>query len=795
MKPDTKETLSEGVFGLVGTAVLIWSVLLFVQYGGALAGSEELSRVGQMTLSNLNAIEKPDDVRRGSLVFRVADSDDLRLAPVVATEASFEVGGIIGRGKIRQTFANPTNQWLEGIYVFPLPENAAVDSLTMRVGDRVITGLIKEREEAREAYEAAKSEGTKAALLESERPNVFTSSVANIGPGANITVSFQYQQTLRYDQGVFRLRFPMVVAPRYNPRNRDIASAGGGAVTASPVSTAPDHKDRIPVVTTDGVKTNPVSLEISLKPGFPVGELKSPYHDVNVEPLAEDHYKITLKKKVVPADRDFELMWRPEKDTEPTAGLFSEATDEGRYLMAMVMPPTMDAGEKQVPREVVFVIDTSGSMSGVSIEQARQALKLAIERLDAEDRFNVIRFDSYTSALFHEPRPANDEARKRAREAIDQLNAGGGTNMAPAIELALRGQAPEGYLRQVVFITDGAIGNERELFTIVRERLGRSRLFTVGIGSAPNSYFMVKAAEVGRGTHTYIGETTEVGDRMGELFKKLEMPVLTDLRATWPEGVDVETSTPVLPDLYAGEPVVVTARLTGLQGALSIKGCIGSRPWRADLSLGSPLHGSGVAKLWARDKIDDLMNGLFAGGDAEETRKHVIALALGHSLVTEFTSLVAVDSAPARPGAERLISQNVPLNLPKGWEHAKVFGGPGQANRTGSKASKLLAPAVRALPQPVPQTSGSIADVSRLSSSSAAGAAPPLASLNAPPAKQSQYYSQPHVFAQGGWGMGGGVDSGGHSELWIRSSEIKVPQAATDTNENGEPACGGPMGG
>ena len=442
MKPDTKSKFAARLIGLASTAALAGFVLIFARHGGALAGSEELFQASQTRLSNLSSVLEPDDVRRGSLLFRVADTDDLRLAPLVATEVSFEVGGIIARGTIRQTFANPTDQWLEGIYVFPLPENAAVDSLTMRVGDRTIAGLIKEREEARETYEAAKSEGMRAALLESERPNVFTSSVANIGPGANITVSFQYQQKLRYDQGEFRLRFPLVVAPRYHPDNREIASARGGAVTAGTASTSRGGNEGIPVVTADGVKTNPVSLEISLEPGFPVGELKSPYHDVDVKQLAEDHYQITLKEKVVPADRDFELVWRPESGSEPTAGLFSEATDEGQYLMAMIMPPTMEAERKQIPREVVLVIDTSGSMAGESIEQAKQALKLAIEHLDSEDRFNVVRFDSLTSALFHEPRRADDEARKLASEAIDLLVAGGGTEMAPAIELALGGRAP-----------------------------------------------------------------------------------------------------------------------------------------------------------------------------------------------------------------------------------------------------------------------------------------------------------------------------------------------------------------
>jgi Ca-activated chloride channel homolog len=771
MKPDTKKALFIGIIGLVGGVVLIWSVFFFPQYSGALASAEGLSHVRQISLSNLSAIEKPDNVRRGSLLFRVADTDDMRLAPLVATEVSFEVGGIIARGTIRQTFANPTDQWLEGIYVFPLPEIAAVDSLTMRVGDRTIAGLIKGREEARKTYEAAKAEGMRAALLESERPNVFTSSVANIGPGATITVSFQYQQKLRYDQGVFRLRFPMVVAPRYNPHEREIASAGGGAVTANPASTAPAKKDGIPVVTTDEINTNPVSLEISLKPGFPVGELMSPYHTIDVKQLAEDHYQITLKEKVVAADRDFELVWKPEKGTEPTAGLFSEATDGGHYLMAMIMPPTMEVDEKQVPREVVFVIDTSGSMSGVSIEQARQALNLAIEHLKPEDRFNVIRFDSYTSALFHEPRPANDEAKKLARKAIDLLDAGGGTNMAPAIELALSGRAPKGYLRQVVFITDGAIGNEQELFGIVKERLGRSRLFTVGIGSAPNSYFMVKAAEVGRGTHTYISETTEVGDRMSGLFKKLEMPVLTDLHATWPEGVDVETSTPALPDLYAGEPVVVMARASDLKGELSIKGCIGKQPWRAVLSLGSPSHASGVAKLWARDKIDNLMIDLFGPGNPDETRKQVVTLALEHSLVTEFTSLVAVDSTPARPGEERLTSQNVPVNLPRGWDQAKVFGRPGQANLAQNKVSYDLLLAAPVMQRSAPQASGPITN------------------------SFVRNYSHSNVLLPRRKISGAGVEVGHHSELWAPSSDIKTAQQPVGKSADDKINCGRPLKG
>ena len=695
----------------------------------------------------------------------------MRLAPLVATEVEFEVGGIIGRAKIRQTFVNPTDQWLEGIYVFPLPENAAVDGLVMRVGERDIVGQIKEREAARARYEAAKEEGKRAALLESERPNVFTSSVANIGPGAAITVSFEYQQKLRYDQGSFRLRFPMVVAPRYHAGEREMASGGGGPVPAGGAPTKP--RPGVPVVTEEGVKANPVSVTISLKPGFPISELKSPHHAIDVERLADDDYRITLKDKVVPADPDFELVWKPEAGAEPTAGLFSEVAKGEHYLMAMVMPPAPAAETKRIAREVVFVIDTSGSMDGASIVQAKKALKLAIQRLDPKDRFNVIRFDSATFALFREPRPATEEAKATAAEAVEALDASGGTRMAPAIELALGGSAPQGFLRQVIFITDGAVDNERQLFGIVDRRLGRSRLFTVGIGSAPNSYFMVKAAEVGRGTYTTIGAVTEVGERMEELFRKLETPMLSDLRAEWPDGVVAETPRGVLPDLYAGEPVVLTAKVSAVRGNLTIRGCIGNREWRATLPLASPVSGAGVAKLWARDKIDHLLDGLFEGGDREEVQRQVTALALEHGLVSEFTSLVAVDETPARPGEKTLISREVPINLPQGWNPRRVFGAPGQPAPAGGQAAAGASTMRRALVQGM----------------ASASSRPPVAAAPRPTRRAfRQQLTTGRLQALMHSGSAGGA--GSRPGMWIEASAIEAASASGDPAANDRLPCG-----
>ena len=732
MKPSTKRRGPDGLIGLFLAAALSASFLvLFAHYHRAQAEPAELAQAAPAgaRLSSLGTVDAAGDVGRGSLLFRVAGSDELRLAPLVATEVEFEVGGIIGRAKIRQTFVNPTDQWLEGIYVFPLPENAAVDGLVMRVGERDIVGQIKEREAARARYEAAKEKGKRAALLESERPNVFTSSVANIGPGAAITVSFEYQQKLRYDQGSFRLRFPMVVAPRYHAGEREMASGGGGPVPAGGAPTKP--RPGVPVVTEEGVKANPVSVTISLKPGFPISELKSPHHAIDVERLADDDYRIPLKDKVVPADRDFELVWKPEAGAEPTAGLFSEVAKGEHYLMAMVMPPAPAAETKRIAREVVFVIDTSGSMDGASIVQAKKALKLAIQRLDPKDRFNVIRFDSATFALFREPRPATDEAKATAAEAVAALDASGGTRMAPAIELALGGSAPQGFLRQVIFITDGAVDNERQLFGIVDRRLGRSRLFTVGIGSAPNSYFMVKAAEVGRGTYTTIGAVTEVGERMEELFRKLETPMLSDLRAEWPDGVVAETP------------------------------------------LASPVSGAGVAKLWARDKIDHLLDGLFEGGDREEVQRQVTALALEHGLVSEFTSLVAVDETPARPGEKTLISREVPINLPQGWNPRRVFGAPGQPAPAGGQAAAGASTMRRALVQGM----------------ASASSRPPVAAAPRPTRRAfRQQLTTGRLQALMHSGSAGGA--GSRPGMWIEASAIEAASASGDPAANDRLPCG-----
>lgn len=615
------------------------------------------------------------DVQQGSLLFRTDKPGRYLPAPTLDTDVHLRVTGLVARARVKQTFHNPSKQWVEGVYVFPLPENAAVDHMKLHIGERVIEGQIKEREAAKKTYEAAKQDGKKTSLLEQERPNIFTTSVANLGPGEDVTVEIEYQQTLHYDQGSFRLRFPMVVAPRYIPGTEPVtgfAGTGWGVNTAQ----VPDAA-RItpPVPKPDGTPLNPVRLSIDLDAGFHLAHIASSYHKVDISEDLEHRYHISLGDKQVPANKDFELVWTPDTGSAPRAALFTERYEGETYALMMVMPPAEGAAQTRLPRETVFIIDTSGSMSGASIEQAKQALLLAIDRLQPGDRFNVIQFNSVTDALFKDAVPADAAHVARARSYVSGLHATGGTEMFPALSAALNSRAPEGFVRQVIFLTDGAVGNEDQLFRLIHDRLGDSRLFTVGIGAAPNSHFMSKAAEFGHGTFTYIGNVNEVGEKMGQLFSKLEAPVLTDIRVTFPDGALGEMWPKQLPDLYLGEPVMFAASVKKLGGSVTVEGRRGGTPWKVALPLGAGGSGSGIHALWARSKIQGLLDGVPSGADANEVRNQVIDVALDHHLVSKYTSLVAVDVTPARPRDENLAEDcALPTNLPEGWNHEAVFG-------------------------------------------------------------------------------------------------------------------------
>ncbi|GAB4369893.1 MAG: marine proteobacterial sortase target protein [Kiloniellaceae bacterium] len=634
------------------------------------------------------------------LFFRAGEDASVLEAPTLKTAVDIQVNGTVARATVRQVFHNPTRQWQEGIYVFPLPERSAVDRLTMVIGDRRVEGRIMEKAEAERAYKEAAANGQRASLVSGERPNVFVTAVANIGPGEAITVEIGFQDTVRYDNGVFSLRFPMVVAPRYSPAPNDAEIAEAPVAAPSPavvrtVETEP--RDLFGPVDSDPAGANPLSLTLRLDAGMPLSSLRSLYHPVVIESDESGRQTMTLKDGAVPANRDFVVEWTPAPSAAPQAAAFAEQVGSDAYLLVMMMPPAAAQPDPlprpTLPREVIFVIDTSGSMHGDSIDQAKTALIAALKRLDPEDRFNVIQFNDETHALFPHPAAATVGNVAQAWHYVSALEADGGTEMLPALDRALDDPSGDGFLRQVVFITDAAVGNEDALFEHVAARLGDSRLFTVGIGSAPNSYFMRKAAELGRGSFTYIGDLGEVETRMGALLAKLEQPALTDIRVGWPlaAGKRIALYPTPLPDLYAGEPVSFAARLEGvdlgaLDGQLLVTGTAATGAWQQRLPLGGLPQAPGVAAVWARAKLTQIEDGLYRvqDNDIDRTaiRAEALALALEHRLVTRYTSLVAIDEAVARPQDADLKSGEIARDLPAGWDAGKVFGDAASARGT-----------------------------------------------------------------------------------------------------------------
>ena len=622
---------------------------------------------------------KPGDARAGSLLLKTDDgyADASRLG----IDVDLAVSGPTVRARVTQIFRNPTSDWVEAVYVYPLPSGGAVDTLKMVIGDRVVVGDIKERQQAKIIYEQARQNGQKAALTEQERPNIFTNSVANIGPGETVLVQIEYQEPVQQSGNEFSLRVPLVVAPRYNPapvvQSVDFRADGGGwgSTRSDPV---PD-RDRIAPKVLDpatNAPVNPTRITVRLQAGFPLGEVKSHHHAIKTEKVDADTSILRLAEGPVPADRNFELSWKPAAEKTPSVGLFREHVGDSDYLLAFVTPPSVEQSQqKPMPREVIFVIDNSGSMGGVSIIQAKASLLYALGRLQPGDRFNVIRFDHTMDVLFPTAVPADREHIGRASSFVGALQANGGTEMVPAMRAALSDNAADAsYVRQVVFLTDGAIGNEQQLFETISALRGRSRIFMVGIGSAPNTHLMTRAAELGRGTFTHIGSVEQVEERMRGLFAKLENPAVTNLTAKFSDAAaDI---TPVaIPDVYRDEPLVLAAKLDKLSGSVEIKGRIGDRPWLVTIPLANAAEGKGLSKLWARRKIADAeVARTTRQASPDDADKTILALALEHQLVTRLTSLVAVDKTPSRPQGASLKLADLPINLPAGWDFEKLFG-------------------------------------------------------------------------------------------------------------------------
>ena len=563
----------------------------------------------------------------------------------LASDVHYKIGGLVAEASIHQRFTNASRDWVEAQYLLPLPEGAAVHDMTLRVGERVIVGEIREKEQARSEYVEAAASGKHVALVEADRANLFRTAVANVGPGETIDVEVRWWQQIAYHDDRFSLTLPLTYTPRYHAQNND------DDINA-PSTTQDD------VHSTDAPR---VSIDVELDPGLALSRVESSTHALKVSRHGTS-YSIALAQGSVPADRDFVLEWTPVLGAAPASAMLTETVDGETYAMVMMLPNSKLANP--LPRELILVIDTSGSMEGESIKQAREALDLALSSLRPSDRFNVIQFNSVTESLFDDAVAATTEDIALAREWIAKLRATGGTEMIAALRTALRGTPPAGYVRQVVFATDGAVDDAGGLYQLIDHDLGQSRLFPIGIGSAPNAQFIERAATSGRGSSIVIRGPAEVAERMRELFGKLDRPALRDLSLSWPGVADSYPQR--LPDLYAGEPLIVVAKLSNLRGTLEARAANSETTWAKSLPLDRAASVPGIARLWAQRKIESLEQSIDRGAKPEEVRDQVLQLAIEHHLVSAYTSLIAIEQTPVRDSTDDLVSLRIANGDPAG---------------------------------------------------------------------------------------------------------------------------------
>jgi Ca-activated chloride channel family protein len=664
--------------------------------------------------------------------------------PLKHTGVQADISGTVARVTVTQKFHNPFKDKIEAIYVFPLHQDSAVDDMTMTVGERVVKGVIKERGEAKRIYEQAKEQGKVASLLDQERPNIFTQSVANIEPGEQVTITICYSQTMDWEDGRFGFDFPTVVGPRYIPG----ATSGDQPVSvdqpmppmfrkpdpkrgpegeppvvnpdpAKPTDQVPDADRITPPVVEEGFRAgHDISITVTIHAGRPIEDLKSELHEVEIEHPGGDKTRavVRLTEKSALPNRDFAISYRTAGDAI-TDAVLTHTDERGNFFSMVIQPPARVKAEQVVPRELVFVLDTSGSMSGFPMETSKAMMRRAIENLRPQDEFNIVTFAGNTSVLFSEAVANNEQNRHKALRFIDTLQGAGGTEMMKAINMALGGEHDSKKVRIVCFLTDGYVGNDMEIVGAVKEHAQTTRAFSFGIGNAVNRFLMDAMAQAGRGEAHYVLSHEQAQKSADKFFERIDAPVLTDIALDF-GGLEVEEVYPKrIEDLFAAKPVVVKGRYkTPGDGVIKLKGTNAAGAFEREIPVKFGASDSGNAVLasqWARAKVEDLMmsdmQGMQQGKMDDKLKQEIIGLGLQYNLLTQFTSFVAVEELKITEGGKARTIR-VPVEMPQGVSYSGVFGresGSGFGAMGGMALSRAYAPRTKGI---IPASSGWYAD-------------------------------------------------------------------------------------
>ena len=625
----------------------------------------------------------PQSQSSGSLEIIAKDGKVTGACPLKHTDVRGAISGFLGRVTVTQIFENDAANPIEAVYRFPLPQNAEVNDMTIQVGDRTIRSVITKREEARAIYEQAKATGHIAALLDQERLNIFSQAIANIMPGEQVSVTISYSETLQYSDGAYEFVFPMVVGPRYIPGQ----PTGRQADRWSPDTDQVPDSRITPHVAIPGTRAgHDISLELAIDAGVPMHALRSTSHQIDIEHRSASAATIKLRNENEIPNKDFILKYNVAGEQIADAVLSQPAPATARlrpggYFTLILQPPARVPESDITPKELVFVLDTSGSMSGFPIEKGKELISRALDELYPGDTFNLITFSGDTHILFPEPAFPTAENVRLAKNLLEGRRGYGGTEMMKAIRAALEPSDSQDHLRVVCFVTDGYVGNDMEIIGEVQKH-PNARVFAFGIGTAVNRFLIEGMARAGRGDSEVVSLNDKAEEAAHRLYERLRAPLLTDISIDW-HGMPVTDVFPQrLPDLFEGKPLVVTGRYTApATGSIRLKGKRAGEVFVRDIpvSLSASSGQNGVLPaFWARRRIDDLMSqdwsGAQSGNMKPDVEKEITQLGLNYGLMTQFTSFVAVeDRVLTKDGKPQRVE--VPVEMPEGVNYEGVFGG------------------------------------------------------------------------------------------------------------------------
>jgi Ca-activated chloride channel homolog len=642
---------------------------------------------GNFSLPNNSGVVEaaPRKVTQGALQAVGADGRPRAECPLKHTDVKAEVSGQLARITVTQEFHNPFQDKIEAVYVFPLPQSAAVDDMTMIVGDHTIKGKINRREEAQAIYEAAREAGHTASLLDQERPNIFTQSVANIAPGAEVKITISYVEFLKYEDGTYEFVFPMVVAPRYipgqpigKPVGKPVGKQGRG--WSPDTNKVPDASLITPIIAPKGMRAgHDISIEINIDTGVPIDGLKSILHEIDVANTDSHRAIVRLKDQATIPNKDFILKF-DVAGKKISDAVMTHRGAQGGFFTLTLQPPERVTAADVTPKELVFVLDTSGSMEGFPIEKAKETMKLALDNLYPEDTFNLITFSGDTHVLFPQPVQATRENLLRAQRFLASRQGSGGTEMMDAIRAALVPSGEQDHVRIVCFMTDGHVGNDMEIISEIHKH-PNARVFAFGIGDSPNRFLLDKMAEHGRGEVEYVTLEDNGSAAARRFHERVRNPLFTDIEIDW-AGLPVADVYPKrIPDLFSVKPLILTGRYTSAaRGVIRLRGNLAGQNFVKEIPVELPESQSEhnvLATLWARTRIDELMSQDYEGIQNDdpqpEVREAITQIGLEYRLMTQFTSFVAVEETIVTDGGQpRRI--DVPVEMPEGMSRDGVFG-------------------------------------------------------------------------------------------------------------------------